>query len=189
MSTTAPEAAPGAAAAVAAVAAVAADAPAVSQSGQAFRSCWSCRVLSGGGLLLSAAARKVMRGGGPTSMGTVAQLTFAASLAAWGVVIIADPHRRRHRAAAAAAVAAVAADAPAVSQSGQAFRSCWSCRVLSGGGLLLSAAYVFSAARKVMRGGGPTSMGTVAQLTFAASLAAWGVVIIADPVGKAQRKT
>ncbi|KAI3358503.1 hypothetical protein L3Q82_014922, partial [Scortum barcoo] len=54
-------------------------------------------------------------------------------------------------AAAVAAVAAVAADAPAVSQSGQAFRSCWSCRVLSGGGLLLSAAYVFSAARKVMR--------------------------------------
>ncbi|KAI3358505.1 hypothetical protein L3Q82_014925, partial [Scortum barcoo] len=47
------------------------------------------------------------------------------------------------------------------------------------------------AARKVMRAanGGPTSMGTVAQLTFAASLAAWGVVIIADPVGKAQRKT
>lgn len=75
---------------------------------------------------------------------------------------------------------------------------------------------MFSAARKVMRQGGPTSMGTVAQITFAASkcsttvslltytrslesiqtiifgppgLAAWGLVVIADPVGKAQRKS
>lgn len=80
------------------------------------------------------------------------------------------------------------ADAP-VSKPSQAFRSCWSCRLLSGGGLILAGAYVFNAAQKVMRKGGPTSMGTVAQITFAASLAAWGVVIIADPVGKAQRKT
>ncbi|KAK2921188.1 hypothetical protein Q8A73_000673 [Channa argus] len=71
----------------------------------------------------------------------------------------------------------------------QLFKSCWSCRVISGGGLILSGAYVFNAARKVMRQGGPTSMGTVAQVTFAASLAAWGIVIIADPVGKSQRKT
>lgn len=71
----------------------------------------------------------------------------------------------------------------------QLFKSCWSCRVISGGGLVLSGAYVFHAARKVMRQGGPTSMGTVAQITFAASLAAWGIVILTDPVGKAQRKT
>lgn len=102
-----------------------------------------------------------------------------------------------------------------VSKPGQMFRSCWSCRLLSGGGLILSGAYVFNAARKVMRQGAPTSMGTVAQITFAASklwknnvdficgvfwdirsttvsflgLAAWGIVVIADPVGKAQRKT
>ncbi|KAK9526962.1 hypothetical protein VZT92_015632 [Zoarces viviparus] len=80
------------------------------------------------------------------------------------------------------------ADAP-VSKASQLFKGCWSCRVISGGGLVLSAAYVYLAARRVMRLGGPTSMGTVAQITFAACLAAWGVVIIADPVGKAQRKT
>uniref|UniRef100_A0A3Q0T2M5 Distal membrane-arm assembly complex protein 1-like domain-containing protein n=1 Tax=Amphilophus citrinellus TaxID=61819 RepID=A0A3Q0T2M5_AMPCI len=76
-----------------------------------------------------------------------------------------------------------------VSKASQMFKSCWSCRLISGGGLILSGAYVFNAARKVMRQGGPTSMGTVAQITFAASLAAWGAVIITDPVGKAQRKT
>ncbi|XP_005928614.1 distal membrane-arm assembly complex protein 1 [Haplochromis burtoni] len=80
------------------------------------------------------------------------------------------------------------ADAP-VSKPSQMFKSCWSCRLISGGGLILSGAYVFHAARKVMRQGGPTSMGTVAQITFAASLAAWGIVVITDPVGKAQRKT
>lgn len=60
--------------------------------------------------------------------------------------------------------------------------------MLSGTALLLSGGYVFNEARKVMRRGGPTSMGTVAQITFALSLAAWGIVIIADPVGKAERK-
>ncbi|KAM7373107.1 hypothetical protein PAMP_007987 [Pampus punctatissimus] len=74
-------------------------------------------------------------------------------------------------------------------KSSETFKSCWSCRLISGGGLVLSGAYVFNAARKVIRQGGPTSMGTVAQITFAACLAAWGVVIITDPVGKAQRKT
>lgn len=62
-----------------------------------------------------------------------------------------------------------AADADAsVSKSKQMFKDCWSCRLLSGGGLILSAAYVFQAGRKVMQRGTPTSMGTVAQLTFAA---------------------
>lgn len=51
---------------------------------------------------------------------------------------------------------------------GQRFQNCWSCRVVSGGGLILSGAYVFHAARRVMRQGGVTSMGTVAQITFAA---------------------
>ncbi|XP_040909999.1 distal membrane-arm assembly complex protein 1 [Toxotes jaculatrix] len=75
------------------------------------------------------------------------------------------------------------------SKPSQTFKNCWSCRIISGGGLILSGVYVFMAARKVMRRGGPTSMGTVAQITFAASLAAWGIVVIADPVGKAQKKT
>ncbi|XP_054619312.1 distal membrane-arm assembly complex protein 1 [Dunckerocampus dactyliophorus] len=78
---------------------------------------------------------------------------------------------------------------PPMSQSMRTFKNCWSCRLISGGGLILSGAYVYHAARKVMRLGGPPSMGTVAQITFAASLAVWGVVIIVDPVGKAQRKT
>nr|XP_057902615.1 distal membrane-arm assembly complex protein 1 [Doryrhamphus excisus] len=78
---------------------------------------------------------------------------------------------------------------PPMSQSMQTFKNCWGCRLISGGGLILSGAYVYHAARKVMRLGGPTSMGTVAQITFAASLAAWGVVIMVDPVGKAQKKT
>uniref|UniRef100_A0A8C6WX81 Distal membrane-arm assembly complex protein 1-like domain-containing protein n=1 Tax=Neogobius melanostomus TaxID=47308 RepID=A0A8C6WX81_9GOBI len=68
------------------------------------------------------------------------------------------------------------------------FGGCWSCRILSGGALLASGAFVFNEARKVMRRGAPTSMGTVAQITFALGIAAWGLVIIADPVGKMERK-
>ncbi|XP_077404174.1 distal membrane-arm assembly complex protein 1-like [Vanacampus margaritifer] len=67
-------------------------------------------------------------------------------------------------------------------------KNCWSCRVICGSGLILSGAYVFNAARKVMRLGEPTTLGKVLQLTFAAGLAAWGVVVITDPVGKAQRE-
>ncbi|XP_029919303.1 distal membrane-arm assembly complex protein 1 [Myripristis murdjan] len=89
---------------------------------------------------------------------------------------------------AAASPAAGGGDAP-VSTAGESFKKCWSCRALSGGGLLLAAAYVYSGARRTMRYGGPTTMGTVAQITFAASLAAFGLVVITDPVGKSQRKT
>lgn len=56
-----------------------------------------------------------------------------------------------------------------VSKSNQLFKNCWSCRVLSGGGLVLAGAYVYFAARKVMRQGATTSIGTVAQIAFAAS--------------------
>ncbi|KAL6099926.1 dmac1 [Pungitius sinensis] len=79
-------------------------------------------------------------------------------------------------------------DAP-VSKTNQMFKTCWSCRMLSGGGLILSGGYVYSIARRVMRQGGPTSMGTVAQITFAACLAAWGVVIVTDPVGRELKRT
>ncbi|XP_015231992.1 PREDICTED: transmembrane protein 261 [Cyprinodon variegatus] len=79
--------------------------------------------------------------------------------------------------------------AVASSKSTQAFKNCFGCRLISGGGLILSGAYVFHAARRVMRQGAPTSMGTVAQITFAACVAAWGLVIITDPVGKSQKKT
>ncbi|KAK2871115.1 hypothetical protein QQF64_002258 [Cirrhinus molitorella] len=67
------------------------------------------------------------------------------------------------------------------------FGDCWSCRILSGGGLLASGGYVGMQAQRVMRLGGPASMGTVAQLMFAAGLAAWGLVVIFDPVGKKTR--
>lgn len=64
------------------------------------------------------------------------------------------------------------------------FGDCWSCRVLSGGGLLASGGYVGMHAQRVMRLGGPASMGTVVQMMFAAGLTAWGMVVIFDPVGK-----
>lgn len=46
--------------------------------------------------------------------------------------------------------------------------NCWSCRILSGGGLLASGAYVYMQAQKFKHLRGPTSMGTVAQIIFAA---------------------
>ncbi|XP_061839463.1 distal membrane-arm assembly complex protein 1 [Nerophis lumbriciformis] len=76
---------------------------------------------------------------------------------------------------------------PPTSKSLQAFKDCLSCRLLSGGGLILAAAYVHNGARRVMRLGGPTSVGTVAQITFAACLAGWGVIVMVDPVGKMKR--
>lgn len=78
---------------------------------------------------------------------------------------------------------------PPKQPTGNLFGGCWSCRLLSGTGLLLSAGYVFMGARKTMKLGGPTSIGTVAQIVFSAALASWGTVVLLDPVGKAQRKT
>ncbi|KAK5855208.1 hypothetical protein PBY51_005335 [Eleginops maclovinus] len=77
---------------------------------------------------------------------------------------------------------------PAAGGVGQKFQSCWSCRLLSGGALFLSAGYVFSAARTTLQKRGVSSIGIVAQITFAACLASWGVVIITDPVGKSHLK-
>nr|XP_019963112.1 PREDICTED: transmembrane protein 261 [Paralichthys olivaceus] len=74
------------------------------------------------------------------------------------------------------------------SHSGLMHRSCWGCRLISGGGLILAGGYVFMAARNMMRRGGPPSIGAVMQITFAASLAAWGIVIIADPTAKNTEK-
>ncbi|XP_034016595.1 distal membrane-arm assembly complex protein 1 [Thalassophryne amazonica] len=67
------------------------------------------------------------------------------------------------------------------------FQNCWSCRILCGSGVLASGVYVYQQARKTLRLGRPTSMGTVAQITFAASLAALGAVIIFDPVGDVKK--
>ncbi|XP_061885401.1 distal membrane-arm assembly complex protein 1 [Entelurus aequoreus] len=76
---------------------------------------------------------------------------------------------------------------PPTSKSLQAFKDCLSCRLICGGGLIVAGAYVYNGARTVMRQRGPTTIGIVAQITFAACVAGWGVIVMVDPVGKMQR--
>ncbi|CAN8177791.1 unnamed protein product [Coccothraustes coccothraustes] len=68
------------------------------------------------------------------------------------------------------------------------FGGCWSCRLLSGAGLLMAAVWVYQGPRNAMRKGISPSMGAIAQITFAAGLAGWAIVILADPVGRWQRR-
>ncbi|TRZ09925.1 hypothetical protein HGM15179_017184 [Zosterops borbonicus] len=68
------------------------------------------------------------------------------------------------------------------------FGGCWSCRFLSGAGLLMAAVWVYQGPRNLMRKGIPPSMGAIAQMCFAAGLGAWGIVILADPVGTWRRR-
>ncbi|KAJ3608900.1 hypothetical protein NHX12_023428 [Muraenolepis orangiensis] len=84
------------------------------------------------------------------------------------------------------ATTAPTADRPTV---GERVKSCWSCRLLSGGALMASGGYVFQAARRTLSLGGPPTIGLTLQITFAACLAAWGAVVVADPVGKVTRKS
>ncbi|XP_058927272.1 distal membrane-arm assembly complex protein 1 [Kogia breviceps] len=67
------------------------------------------------------------------------------------------------------------------------FNNCWSCRVLSGSGLIGAGGYVYWVARKPMKLGYPPGPGTIAQMVFGISIACWGVVILSDPKGKAFR--
>ncbi|KAM8804316.1 distal membrane-arm assembly complex protein 1 [Rhynchonycteris naso] len=67
------------------------------------------------------------------------------------------------------------------------FNNCWSCRVLSGSGLIGAGGYVYWVARKPMKLGYPPSPGTVTQMVIGISIACWGIVILADPKGKAYR--
>ncbi|NXM88755.1 DMAC1 protein, partial [Oenanthe oenanthe] len=48
------------------------------------------------------------------------------------------------------------------------FGGCWSCRLLSGAGLLMAAIWVYQGPRSLMKKGIPPSMGAIAQITFAA---------------------
>ncbi|NXP43258.1 DMAC1 protein, partial [Leiothrix lutea] len=48
------------------------------------------------------------------------------------------------------------------------FGGCWSCRLLSGAGLLMAAVWVYQGPRSAMKKGIPPSMGTIAQLCFSA---------------------
>ncbi|NXX27694.1 DMAC1 protein, partial [Nicator chloris] len=45
---------------------------------------------------------------------------------------------------------------------------CWSCRLLSGAGLLMAAIWVSQGPRSIMKKGISPSMGAIAQMTFAA---------------------
>ncbi|XP_004600399.2 distal membrane-arm assembly complex protein 1 [Sorex araneus] len=67
------------------------------------------------------------------------------------------------------------------------FRNCWSCRLLSGVGLIGAGGYVYWVARKPMKMGYAPSPGTIAQMVVGISIACWGVVILTDPKGKAYR--
>ncbi|NXR87930.1 DMAC1 protein, partial [Hypocryptadius cinnamomeus] len=68
--------------------------------------------------------------------------------------------------------AEAAPDAVPVPEPGPAspralFGGCWSCRLLSGAGLLMAAVWVYQGPRNVLKKGLSPSMGAIAQMTFA----------------------
>nr|XP_019582694.1 PREDICTED: transmembrane protein 261 isoform X1 [Rhinolophus sinicus] len=67
--------------------------------------------------------------------------------------------------------------------------NCWSCRVLSGSGLIGAGGYVYWVARKPVKLGHPPGPGSVMQMVIgiSESIACFGVVILADPKGKSFR--
>ncbi|XP_012861106.1 distal membrane-arm assembly complex protein 1 [Echinops telfairi] len=65
--------------------------------------------------------------------------------------------------------------------------NCWSCRVLAGSGLIGAGGYVYWTARTPMKLGYPPGPGTITQMVVGISIAAWGVVVLTDPKGKAKR--
>ncbi|NXY39757.1 DMAC1 protein, partial [Pomatorhinus ruficollis] len=67
-----------------------------------------------------------------------------------------------------AAPGAVSASGPAPASPRPLFGGCWSCRFLSGAGLLMAAVWVFQGPRNAMKKGIPPSMGAIAQMCFAA---------------------
>ncbi|MCJ8750303.1 hypothetical protein PDJAM_G00261190 [Pangasius djambal] len=75
------------------------------------------------------------------------------------------------------------------SRAPEVSRSCWSCRLLSGGALLFSAGFVYRSARTSLPRGARASVGTALQLAFAAGLAVWGLVVIVEPVSKNPQKS
>ncbi|RMB90474.1 hypothetical protein DUI87_33075 [Hirundo rustica rustica] len=81
-----------------------------------------------------------------------------------------------------------AAPGPGSAEPRPLFGGCWSCRLLSGAGLMMAAVWVYQGPRSAMKKGIPPSMGAIAQMCFAAGLGAWGIVILADPVGRRQRR-
>ncbi|XP_006863906.1 PREDICTED: transmembrane protein 261 [Chrysochloris asiatica] len=70
---------------------------------------------------------------------------------------------------------------------GSLISNCWSCRVLSGSGLIGAGGYVYWTARKPMKLGYAPSPGVILQMVIGLSIASWGIVILADPKGKFNR--
>ncbi|KAM7092328.1 distal membrane-arm assembly complex protein 1 isoform 2-T2 [Molossus nigricans] len=56
--------------------------------------------------------------------------------------------------------------APTSPEQRRTFNNCWSCRVLSGSGLIGAGGYVYWVARKPMKMGVPSSPGTVMQMVI-----------------------
>ncbi|XP_048203555.1 distal membrane-arm assembly complex protein 1 [Perognathus longimembris pacificus] len=79
------------------------------------------------------------------------------------------------------------AEAPTSPAPAALFNNCWSCRILSGSGLIAAGAYVYLVARRPMKLGLAPGPGPIAQMVVGISIACWGVVILVDPKGKAYR--
>ncbi|NXY91006.1 DMAC1 protein, partial [Alcedo cyanopectus] len=72
-------------------------------------------------------------------------------------------------AAMTAAPGPVAAPVQAPEKPRPLFGGCWSCRILSGTGLLLAALWIYSGPRRIMKRGIAPNMAQIAQITFAIS--------------------
>lgn len=68
------------------------------------------------------------------------------------------------------------------------FKSCTSCRLVSGGGISLCGLYVFRAGIRMRQYSAPSSIGAVIQMTFGLGLTALGIVVVTDISGKDQWK-
>ncbi|KAM4877624.1 distal membrane-arm assembly complex protein 1 [Thomomys bottae] len=87
----------------------------------------------------------------------------------------------------ASPLSADTAEAPTSSAPAPLFKNCWSCRIVSGSGLIAAGSYVYLMARRPMKLGLAPGPGPIAQMTIGISIACWGVVILIDPKGKAYR--
>ncbi|KAM4754344.1 distal membrane-arm assembly complex protein 1 [Cyanocitta cristata] len=87
-----------------------------------------------------------------------------------------------------AAPGAVSVPGPGSASPRPLLGGCWSCRLLSGAGLLMAAIWIYQGPRSIMRKGVPPSMGALAQIIFAAGVGAWGIIILADPMGTQRRR-
>ncbi|KAG7281346.1 hypothetical protein CRUP_023497 [Coryphaenoides rupestris] len=83
------------------------------------------------------------------------------------IIMVEDMVHTAPQSVPAAAGGAAAGGAAAAGAGDKLFKSCWSCRLLSGGGLIAAAAYVMRTSTAQMRVGVPPTIGVVFQLTTA----------------------